>query len=104
LRVPFSAAGFFEGLWDLNSTPPLEGGGILQPTIQYGGGIKVYVSRWVLRADFRETLSGQPDFWTKSYGSLTNYTDGVITFEPGPLTLHGVLRHRLLSAGIGIAF
>jgi LssY-like putative type I secretion system component LssY len=104
LRAPFSAAGFFEGLWDLGSTPPLEGGGIFQPALQYGAGVKVYRSRWVLRADFRETLSAQPDFWTKSQTFQPSSDIGTITFEPGTLTLHGSLRHRLWSAGIGIAF
>jgi LssY-like putative type I secretion system component LssY len=104
IRVPFKTGRLIAGTWDLGATPPLEGGGILQAAFQYGGGVKYYATRGlVLRADFRETIAGQPDFWTKSYDSIRN--DRTIgPFEPGPLTFHGPLQHRQLSLGVGIAF
>lgn len=50
---------------------PLEGGGIFHFGLQYGGGFKYQItSRFFLRTDYRETLSPQPDYWTKSYPTL----------------------------------
>ncbi len=49
--------------------------------------------RWVLRADFRETLSAQPDWWTPSQKALEE-----IQLNPGeqiktqPVIKYGVLR------------
>ena len=44
------------------STPPLEGGGIFQAGLNYGGGIGCWrVRRWMIRMDYRETLTSQPD-------------------------------------------
>jgi hypothetical protein len=58
-----------------------------------------------LRADYRETLSQQPDFWTKSYASLREsaLAEGQdITI--GRLEKFGPLRQQRVSAGVGITF
>ena len=105
-RFAFKEVGVLVGAWNFGSTPPLEGGGIFQPALQYGGGVQVYLTEHlVLRADFRETLSEQPDFWTKSYSSLRQIeTPGGGRIEPGELIKHGPLRHQVFSFGLGIAF
>lgn len=105
LRFAFKDAGLIAGAWDFGSKPPFEGGGIFQATLQYGAGVKVLLTPHVLvRADVRETLSPQPDFWTKSYPSIPERFSGTLHVEPGALTLHGPLRHRFLSIGVGVAF
>jgi len=60
--------GLIQAAFDLGNTPPLDGGGIFQIGVQYGGGIKYRVSpRVMLRADFRETWSKNPDMIADSY-------------------------------------
>ena len=105
-RFAFKQVGVIAGAWNFGSRPPFEGGGVFQPALQYGGGVGFYLTEhFVVRADFRETLSKQPDFWTKSYPDLRDIEfDGGGRVEPGPLTSHGLLRHRLVSLGFGIAF
>jgi hypothetical protein len=105
-RFAFKEVGIVLGAWNFGSLPPFEGGGIFQPALQYGGGVKIYLAdNWLLRADFRETLSAQPDFWTKSYDTLRseNQEEGV-RLEIGPLTKDGPLRHQVFTIGIGFAF
>jgi LssY-like putative type I secretion system component LssY len=106
LHLPFRELSLLEGAWDFGSAPPLEGGGVFQLGLQYGAGLKLYASRhYLARIDFRETLSPQPDFWSKSYDTIrATSAGGPITFEPGPLVKHGALRHQLLSVGFGVTF
>ena len=107
LKFAFKEANALVSAFTFGSTPPLEGGGIFQPTLHYGGGVKYHLTRrLVLRADFRETLSAQPDWWTKSHQSLRDleFDSPDEWIEPLPVVKYGRLRHQRLSAGIGIAF
>jgi hypothetical protein len=81
--------GLIQAAFDLGSTPPLDGGGIFQIGVQYGGGIKYRVSpRVMLRADFRETWSKNPDIIANSYedfdpnGLDETYTTTVVKVKP----------------------
>jgi len=104
-RFAFKEVGILVGAWNFGSLPPFEGGGIFQPALQYGGGVKIYLSdNWLLRADFRETLSAQPDFWSKSYDTLRNEDLENGSLEIGPLIKSGPLRHQAFTIGIGFAF
>jgi opacity protein-like surface antigen len=104
LKIAFRDLSFIESNWEFGRRPPLEGGGIFQVGLQYGGGVKFHVThKLVVRADFRETMSRQPDFWTRSYTTIRNTVeDGFL--EPGRLTLDGPLRHQRFSLGIGLGF
>lgn len=105
LRYTFRELNILFSAFRFGHDPPLEGGAIFQPTLHYGGGIKFYATRrLVLRADFRETLSAQPDFWTKSASSLRQADDDGTVVEPLPLVKHGRLRQQRISIGVGIAF
>lgn len=104
-RFGFKEVGIVVGAWNVGSLPPFEGGGVFQPALQYGGGVKIYLSEhWLLRADFRETLSAQPDFWTKSYDSLRDLDIQGGYLEAGALTKNGLLRHQVFTIGLGFAF
>lgn len=60
--------GLIKAAFDFGSTPPLDGGGIFQFGFQYGGGVKYRLTpRVMLRADFRETWSKNPDIIANSY-------------------------------------
>ncbi|MCU1324273.1 MAG: hypothetical protein JWM43_3922 [Acidobacteriaceae bacterium] len=60
--------GLIKAAFDFGGTPPLDGGGIFQVGLQYGAGFKFRVSpRVMLRADFRETWSKNPDIIANSY-------------------------------------
>lgn len=73
-RLGLQNVGIFKAAFDFGRTPPLEGGGIFQFGVQYGGGIKVRVHpRLLIRADFRETWTPTPHFLRDSY--TTEYFD-----------------------------
>jgi hypothetical protein len=75
--------GLIKAAFDLGNTPPLDGGGIFQFGLQYGAGIKYRVSpRVILRADFRETWSKNPDIIADSYEDFdSNALDDTYTTE-----------------------
>jgi hypothetical protein len=103
-RYGFKEFGVIQGAWDFGTKPPLEGGGIFQGFFQYGAGVDIHLTRhYLIRADFRESISPQPDFWTKSYPALTSTTDG-LQIVPGKLVTHGPLRHQQFTIGFGVAF
>jgi opacity protein-like surface antigen len=81
--------GLLKAAFDFGGTPPLDGGGIFQFGLQYGAGIKYRVSpRVMLRADFRETWSKNPDIIANSYEDYDSnvlddtYTTTVIREHP----------------------
>ena len=106
LKFAFKEVNILYSAYRFGGDPPMEGGGIFQPTIHYGGGIKYHVTRrLVLRADYRETLSAQPDWWTKSYPSFQALELGPgQTLRIGSLDKSGPLRQQRMSLGIGITF
>ncbi len=67
-RLGLSNIGLIKAAFDFGSTTPLDGGGIFQLGVQYGGGIKYRVlPRLTMRADFGETLSENPKIIRDSY-------------------------------------
>jgi hypothetical protein len=95
----------FVSAYNFSSKPPLEGGGIFQVGLNYGAGMHFHITpKYFLRADFRETLSVQPDFWTKSHRTVIDSSTDEAKLEPGPYQKHGPLRHQLVTLGLGIAF
>jgi len=81
--------GLIVAAFDFGRTPPLDGGGIFQFGMQYGGGIKYRVTpRMMIRADFRETWSRNPDIIANSYEDFDSnvldetYTTDVIRIGP----------------------
>lgn len=105
-KLGLSNIGLLSAAYNFGSTPPLDGGGIFQPGLNYGGGIRYRVTpRWMVRADYRETLTSQPDFWTKSRKDiLANIDVGDYTImEIGPV-LQGALRQQHATGGISFTF
>jgi hypothetical protein len=81
--------GLFKAAFDFGRTPPLDGGGIFQFGLQYGGGIKYRLSpRMMLRADYRETWSKNPEIIASSYKDFDividkdEYTATIYTLKP----------------------
>ena len=74
LHFTFKEVKLFATAWDLGRTPPLEGGSVFQVAVQYGAGVKLHLTPHVMvRTDFRETLSPQPDFWRRSVRGLSRF-------------------------------
>jgi hypothetical protein len=75
--------GLIKAAFDFGNTPPLDGGGIFHFGLQYGAGIKYRVTpRIMLRADFRETWSKNPDIIANSYEDFdSNVLDETYTTE-----------------------
>lgn len=106
-RLGLSNIGLIGAAYDFGSTPPLDGGGIFQFGLNYGGGARYRVTpRWMIRADYRETLTSQPDFWSKSRKDILagiDLEDGSTLTEIGPV-LNGLLRQDRVSAGVSFTF
>jgi hypothetical protein len=67
-RLGLSNIGLIQAAIDFGGTPPLNGGGIYQPALQYGGGFKFRITpRLMMRADFGETWSANPKVVKNSY-------------------------------------
>lgn len=74
-RLGLSNVGMVRSAYNFSSVPPLNGGGIFQPGLQFGAGFKYRVNNvWLLRLDYRNTMSHRPDFLRKS---LTEITDDI---------------------------
>lgn len=109
MRFAFRDVGLIIANYRLFKAPPLEGGAIIQPVLTYGAGVKVHVTpRFLVRADFRESLSSQPDFWSKSYQNMDiNFGPDATedySYKVAPYVKHGPLRNQVFSFGIGVAF
>jgi hypothetical protein len=101
VKYGYKDLGLILGAYEFGSRPPLEGGGIFQPMAQYGAGVKLHVTpRLIVRTDYRETLSKQPEFWAGVLQVVS--PDG--TFNIAPQPSEGLLRQRVLTIGVGIGF
>ena len=74
-RLGLSNIGILQAAFNFGGVPPLDGGGIFQPGLQYGGGIKYRVlPRLTMRADVRENWSRNPKMIRSSYESYVPET------------------------------
>lgn len=106
-RLGLSNVGLISAAYNFGSDPPLDGGGIFQAGFNYGGGIRYRMTpRWMIRADYRETLTSQPDFWTKSKKEI----EGGINADPGTTltivgpVLDGAMRTDRVTMGVSFTF
>lgn len=81
--------GLLKAAFDFGNTPPLDGGGIFRIGLQYGAGVKYRITpRMMLRVDWRETWSKNPDIIANSYEDYDpnaldeTYTTEVIRVGP----------------------
>jgi LssY C-terminus/Outer membrane protein beta-barrel domain len=105
-RLGLSNIGLLSAAYNFGSTPPLEGGGIFQPGFNYGGGIRYRIApRWMIRLDYRETITSQPDFWNKSKNNILEglvLDDATLSFYS--VQLQGILRQQRLGGGLSFTF
>jgi opacity protein-like surface antigen len=105
-KLGLSNIGLLSAAYNFGSTPPLEGGGIFQVGFNYGGGVRYRVTpRWMIRLDYRETLTSQPDFWTKSKTSILNgiELDNATLTYVGPV-FDGAMREQRVGGGVSFTF
>jgi hypothetical protein len=88
-RLGLTNIGLVKAAFDFGSVAPLNGGGIFQLGVQYGGGIKYRVlPRLTMRADFGETFTQNPTIIRDSYigyipdGLDDSYTTTVTNIKP----------------------
>ena len=105
-KLGLSNIGLLSAAYNFGSTPPLEGGGIFQVGFNYGGGVRYRVTpRWMVRLDYRSTLTSQPDFWTKSKTNIINGVEldnATMTFV-GPI-FDGAMREQRVGGGVSFTF
>jgi LssY-like putative type I secretion system component LssY/outer membrane protein with beta-barrel domain len=106
-RLGLGNIGLISAAYNFGSDPPLDGGGIFRAGFNYGGGIRYRMTpRWMIRADFRETLIAQPDFWSKSQEEI----EGGIDMDPGTTlavvgpVLDGPMRQDRITMGVSFTF
>ncbi|MGA9717858.1 MAG: LssY C-terminal domain-containing protein, partial [Acidobacteriaceae bacterium] len=106
-KLGLSNIGLISAAYNFGSDPPLDGGGIFQVGLNYGGGVRYRLTpRWMLRADYRETLTSQPDFWTKSQKEILGGIDadpGTTLTVVGPV-LDGAMRQDRITMGLSFTF
>jgi LssY C-terminus len=96
--------GLIQAAFDFGGTPPLDGGGIFEFGLQYGAGIKYRVSpRVMLRTDFRETWSKNPDIIANSYEDYDS-TDLDDTYTTTVIKVHPDQKFIKDRFTIGVAF
>jgi opacity protein-like surface antigen len=105
-KLGLSNIGLLSAAYNFGSTPPLEGGGIFQVGFNYGGGVRYRVTpRWMIRLDYRATLTSQPDFWTKSVNNIISGVElenATMTFV-GPV-FQGAMRQQRVGGGVSFTF
>ena len=106
-KLGLSNIGLISAAYNFGSDPPLDGGGIFQVGLNYGGGVRYRLTpRWMVRADFRETLTSQPDFWSKSQKDILggiNADPGTTLTVVGPV-LDGLMRQDRITMGLSFTF
>ena len=105
-RLGLSNIGLLGAAYNFGSAPPLDGGGIFQVGFNYGGGVRYRIApRWMIRLDYRTTLTSQPDFWTKSKQDILAgivLEDATLTFV-GPV-FQGPMRQQRVGGGLSFTF
>jgi hypothetical protein len=101
--------GIITAAYEYGTTPPLEGGGIFQPGLQYGAGVRYRIApRWMARVDYRQTLTSQPDFWSKSLPHIQDLLEfddpGWTASEATPVIKSGPLLAERWTGGISFTF
>jgi hypothetical protein len=102
-RLGLSNIGLFKAAFDFGRTAPLDGGGIFQAGLQYGGNQVPRDTRLMIRGDYGEMWSPNPHIIHKSYeGYLPDdlddsYTTTVTNYGP---STHYFQQH----ATVGFAF
>lgn len=103
-RLGLQNLGVLLAAFDFGRTPPLDGGGIFSPGFVYGGGIKFRVHpRFTVSADYRETVSRNPQFISESYTadffSEEGYTSTTVSAGRS-----STFRQQRLSLGFAFTF
>ena len=99
-RIGLSNVGMIQSAYNFASAPPLDGGGIFQPAVQFGGGLKYrYRKCWVLRLDYRNTMSHRPDLLRKSLATITDNITPDVRGET-----HGWFAQQRVSFGFSFTF
>ncbi len=104
-KVGLRNVGLILAAYNFANEPPLNGGGVFQFGFQYGGGVKFRVSRrWLLRLDYRETLSAQPNFVERSIKvDDPSDSDEFLVRKESDLP-SGPLRQQRLTGGVSFVF
>ena len=104
-KVGLRNVGLILAAYNFANNPPLDGGGIFQFGFQYGGGVKYRVSRrWLLRLDYREAISAQPNFVERSIKiDDPSDSDNYVVYKESDLP-SGPLRQQKVTAGVSFVF
>jgi hypothetical protein len=103
-RYGMNNIGMVQAAYNFGNSSPLEGGGIFQFAAQYGAGVKYRIHpHWLVRIDFRETISAQPDFVPKPSSDYYVDPDGISVKVTHP-RLTGAFRQQRFTTGFAFTF
>jgi opacity protein-like surface antigen len=104
-RVGLRNVGLLLAAYNFGSTPPLDGGGVFQFGFQYGAGVKYRFARhWLVRVDFRETLTSDPNFVDRSISITPPLESDPYTIERIRYHQAGAYRQQRLTLGFSFGF
>ena len=104
-RFGLNNVGMLQAAYNFGHAPPLEGGGIFQLGLQGGAGLRVRMTeRWMLRMDYRTTVSRKPDFLTRSLAAAIKMPDGTTEVQSIPKLATGRVAQQRVSAGFSFTF
>jgi opacity protein-like surface antigen len=85
-RLGLSNVGMIRAAYNFGSANPLEGGGIFQMAGQVGAGVKIRLNpHWLMRLEYRDSISRRPDFLAKSIASAAADMDPALAARVEPL-------------------
>jgi len=105
-KLGLSTVGSISAAYEFGTTPVLDGGGLFQFGFQYGAGVQYRLARrWMWRLDYKETLSAQPDFFSKSVDDIFDTSDlpGYELEIDGPDSF-GKMRQQRVTSGFAFVF
>lgn len=95
-RFGLRGIGSIKSAFDKAGIAPLNGGTVFRAGLNYGAGLRIRIARHaILRTDYRQTFTVDPDFFTKQSVGLNNL---------GIFTSQDIGRHRRGVFSIGISY
>lgn len=107
-RFGLGNVGMVQAAYNFGHANPLEGGGIFQAAFNSGGGVKMRIAKcWILKVEYRNTLSQRPDFLHKSLASIVDDEDPALNARLVKLETpraRSLLVQQRLTMGVAFTF
>ena len=107
-RFGLGNVGMVQAAYNFGHANPLEGGGIFQAAFNSGGGVKLRMAKcWILKVEYRNTMSQRPDFLRKSLASIVDVQDPALNSRLVKLETpraRSLLMQQRVTMGVAFTF